>query len=157
MGVSLSEAIGNKEGTKCVGCSLPSHTLNMFTLLFAKGQIKSYSSRNAVMASTFSFTFEMMFSRSDFVNSPFSFKRSQSHLKPLSWLNSGGGVSSWIMISTNISGLRSIQLHGQIKILISLKVNYQPCFMKILENFFRQVSGAEVIKVVNYIRKLFKA
>lgn len=46
---------------------------------------------------------------------------------------------------------------GQIKILISLKVNYQTCFMKILEGFFGPVGGTEVVKVVKYIRKLFKA
>ena len=43
------------------------------------------------------------------------------------------------------------------QILISVKVNYQPCFMKILEELFEPVSGTDVVEVVKYFRKLFKA
>ena len=106
-----SADIGSKDGTKCVGwCSSSSYRLHIFTLLLDKGQIKSYFSRNAVMASSFSCTVEMILVRRDLVSIPFPCRSFQSRLNPFSWIICGGGLTSWMIISTSISGLRRTHL-----------------------------------------------
>ena len=110
-GMHPSLDFGTRDGTKWVGWSFSlSLKLAILTFVLVNGQIKSYSSRNAIMASSFSFTLAMMLIRSGFVSIPFSWRSLQSLLNPLVWVTWGDDVTSWVMISTRISGLSRTQL-----------------------------------------------